>query len=442
MQLNQSQDQNLNPGLMVKRILRYAALSILLVLLLASSALPPGDRTESVRFFTRAIEFDFISWSLNAIGVKFNQSALGINRYLTDEDASGIVIDFIEMTRAIQIAEGRLREIYTNPEIEDLEGAARELNEELTALYQQRGRLGPLAESIVQSQVLAIVHDFGLSLGGQSIPPILYHMTPAPSALIVSPRELIRQDNNISIRPDVNLEDQIALEDAVAESLDVSTLVVGIGGIGLYPTMVTQTSNLNFLAEVVAHEWIHNFLTLRPLGVAYLTSPALRTMNETAARIAGIEIGTRMIERYYPEFAPPPPQPAPEPTPSTPEEPPPEPVFDRQVELRETRIRADELLQAGKIEEAEIYMELRRRFLWENGVRERKINQAFFSFYGSYADQPGGAAGDDPVGAAVRELRARSDSLAEFLNTISWMYQFDQLEGYLEIAVEEPRLNS
>lgn len=188
MQLNQSQDQNLNPGLMVKRILRYAALSILLVLLLASSALPPGDRTESVRFFTRAIEFDFISWSLNAIGVKFNQSALGINRYLTDEDASGIVIDFIEMTRAIQIAEGRLREIYTNPEIEDLEGAARELNEELTALYQQRGRLGPLAESIVQSQVLAIVHDFGLSLGGQSIPPILYHMTPAPSALIVSPR--------------------------------------------------------------------------------------------------------------------------------------------------------------------------------------------------------------------------------------------------------------
>ena len=44
----------------------------------------------------------------------------------------------------------------------------------------------------------------------------------------------------------------------------------------------------------------------------------------------------------------------------------------------------------------------------------RKLNQAYFAFYGAYADQPGGAAGEDPVGPAVRALRERSQGLADF----------------------------
>ncbi len=74
--------------------------------------------------------------------------------------------------------------------------------------------------------------------------------------------------------------------------------------------------------------------------------------------------------------------------------------------MRITRVTVDELLAEGKIEEAEAYMEARRVFFWENGYLIRKINQAYFAFYGAYADQPGGEAGEDPVGAAVRELRA------------------------------------
>ena len=40
----------------------------------------------------------------------------------------------------------------------------------------------------------------------------------------------------------------------------------------------------------------------------------------------------------------------------------------------------------------------------------------------------GGAAGEDPVGAAVRRLRAQSPSLAAFLNRISWMWSYAQLQ--------------
>ena len=46
------------------------------------------------------------------------------------------------------------------------------------------------------------------------------------------------------------------------------------------------------------------------------------------------------------------------------------------------------LLAQGKIEEAEAYMEERRRFLAANGHFIRKINQAFFAFHGSYATSP------------------------------------------------------
>jgi hypothetical protein len=99
-------------------------------------------------------------------------------------------------------------------------------------------------------------------------------------------------------------------------------------------------------------------------------------------------------------------------------------------------VTVDEMLAEGKIEEAESYMEERRQFFWEHGYRHiRKLNQAYFAFYGAYGDVPGGAAGEDPVGAAVRELRARSDTLLDFVEAISWVTSW---EGLQELLQETP----
>jgi hypothetical protein len=69
---------------------------------------------------------------------------------------------------------------------------------------------------------------------------------------------------------------------------------------------------------------------------------------------------------------------------------------------------------------------------WENGYRLRKLNQAFFAFYGAYDGAPGGgAAGADPVGPAVRLLRRRSASAGEFIQTIAWFTSVEQLRTYL-----------
>lgn len=409
------------------RLVKIAALLLVTALLLGASAIPPGDKTERVRANTRGIEFDYASWGINALGLKLRQLASGSSDYLPEASRRQLVLDYLELVIEIQRGEGMLNSIYADPEISDPQAASAELRATLEDLYAQRERLAPVAESVLQAQVSQIVSELGLGLVGQPVPPVLYHTTPLPLALIVSPRDMIRQDTNISLTPELTLEERVALEDQVDSSLDVSSLVVNVGGIGMYPTMVMQTSDLGWLSEVVAHEWVHNFLTLRPLGMNYLTSPELRTMNETAASIAGVEIGQALMERYYPELLPPPAPVSPPPAAqdSPPAEPPP---FDFRSEMRETRVTVDQLLEDGKVEEAEDYMEARRALFWENGYRIRKLNQAYFAFYGAYADQPGGAAGEDPVGEAVRRLRAESPSLADFIKRMSWMTSFEQLQ--------------
>jgi len=192
--------------------------------------------------------------------------------------------------------------------------------------------------------------------------------------------------------------------------------------------MIERTTDLNWLADTIAHEWTHNWLTQRPLGLNYDTSPELRTMNETTASISGNEISLIVLKRYYPEMAA---EYAMQLQTISLAGSPAKADFDFRAEMHTTRVHVDELLAAGKIAQAEAYMEQRRQVFWDNGYAIRKLNQAYFAFYGAYADVPGGAAGEDPVGPAVRALRAQSNSLTAFLQKIAQMSSFKQLQDAL-----------
>lgn len=397
------------------------------IYLLTFSNIQSGGQLERIRAFTRNLEFDYVSWTLSAAGVKIGQLALQTYQQLTPEAQRQVILDYLALVERIKQAEAHLNDIYANPDVRNPQSASSLVRAQLTELRRQRALLGPLAESIIQAQISTIIAELGLSTGGQPLPPVLYRTTPLPTALIVSPREVIRQDYYISLTPNLSTDRRARLEEQVDQSLNVSSLVVDIGGMGVYPTMVIETSDLNYLTEVVAHEWIHNYLTLRPLGLYYTASPELRTMNETAASIAGIEIGRAVMERFYPQLLPP--EHAGETQSPTDEDlTPSTPVFDFRDEMRITRLTVDRLLAEGKVRQAEEYMETRRQYFWENGYHIRKLNQAYFAFYGAYAEQPGGAAGEDPVGAAVRALRAQSPSLAAFIKRIAWMSSFEQLK--------------
>ncbi|MCC6297670.1 MAG: hypothetical protein IT314_00115 [Anaerolineales bacterium] len=429
---------------MFHRLLRIADfISITIVtVVLATGSVPRLDgQTDRVRAFTRGIEFDYPSWVWDASWLKVEQNAIGLPYLFDRETNKQIVFEYLRTTQRLMEVEAALERVFADPAITDKESKSALLRAQQAELLKRQEALAPLAEAAFQTQITEALAELNLTTSGQPIPPVLYHTTPTPLALIVSRRDVIQQVANISVAPTLTLDDQIALENRVAASLDVSTLTVPIGGVGVYPTMITETTNLPWLLDTIAHEWTHNYLNLRPLGINYSATPETRTMNETTASIAGNEIGTYVIQKYFPELALTQPTETassrrddwvafgflPLPSSGFNEDPP----FDFRAEMHETRVTADQLLAEGKIEEAESYMEERRQVFWQNGYLLRKLNQAYFAFHGAYADVPGGAAGEDPVGPAVRALRAQSASLADFINKISLMTSFDELKEAL-----------
>ena len=416
-------------------IIEWLCLSIFLAALLTYSSPPPTDEVEQVRAYTRQVEFDYANWMIDAVRVKLQQGAAGIPNYMDRESRKAAVAELLRVTQRILEAEAVLSQIYADAAVEDKEAASATVRADLAALYERQRQVAPLGEAALQDQITQALAEQGLTALGQPIPSVLFHSSAVPSALIVSRRERIEQIANLSLETGLTIDQERDLEAQVDAGLDVSSLVVPIGGVGVYPTMVMQSTSLSWLLNTIAHEWAHNYLTLRPLGILYDSTPEVRTMNETAASIVGGEIGTLVLEEYYPEQAAASPsdlgliafhQDHPDPGDLQ------RPVFDFRAQMHETRVNVDALLEAGKVEQAEAYMRDRQQVFLRNGFLLRKLNQAYFSFYGAYADVPGGAAGEDPVGPAVRALRERSASLADFINRISWMTSFEDLQAELQ----------
>ena len=421
----------------ILRIVDFLALTFAIVIAATGDAPRLTGASDRVRTFTREIEFDYPNWVWNAAWTKIEQGTIGLPYVFDRGTNKEIVIDYLRTTQNLMQAERQIEEIYANPDVPDKESTSSYVRGQRDDLIARQSSLAPLAEATLQSQITDALAELGLTTIGQPVPPVLYHTSSTPLALIVSERRIIQQIANISVLPTLTLDNQIALEDQVEKSLDVSTLVVPIGGVGVYPTMVMETTDLRWTLDTIAHEWTHNYLNLRPLGLNYSSTPEVRTMNETTASIAGSEVGMYVLQKHYPELLPAAAEPYPGVIsfygsflPSKAQDDP--PPFDFRAEMHETRVTADQMLAEGKIEEAEAYMEQRRQVFWENGYLLRKLNQAYFAFYGAYADVPGGAAGEDPVGPAVRALREQSDSLADFINRISWMTSFEELQQAIQ----------
>jgi hypothetical protein len=426
---------------MVYRILQvidFLALAIAVIIAAGGDSPSFTGQTDQVRVYTRQIEFDYPNWVWGAAWTKFEQGAVGAPFVFDRGTNKQIVFEYLRVTQQLMQTQAAIEQIYADPAISNKDSASAFMRTQRDQLTARQNQLAPFAEATLQGQIGEAIAELGLTTGGQTIPPTLYHISPTPLTLIVAPRNHIEQLTSVSVLPTLTLDQQIGLEDKVAKSLNVSTLVVPVGGVGVYPTLITETTDLRWLLSTIAHEWTHNYLNLRPLGLDYSKTPELRTMNETTANISGEEVGHLVLEKYYPDLlssssssstlrmsqnlislnsrllpskvfnAPPP--------------------FDFRAEMHETRVKTDALLAAGKIDEAEAYMEQRRQIFLQNGYLIRKLNQAYFAFYGAYADVPGGAAGEDPVGPAVRALRAQSASLANFVNTIAWMTSFQQLQ--------------
>ncbi|BBB49456.1 hypothetical protein [Pelolinea submarina] len=414
----------------VIRTLNFAAASCLVLLLITTSIWQPVNPEDVIRPATRPYEFDYLAWTVGAFWNKSAVASLGISHYSSFYQDRQIIKGYFTLLKDNEELKNEIEKLYTNPDVEDPKLESTAMQVELQSNQKKLDQQSSLAEAVIQKQISITLDRLGLTSLRQPFPPVLYHSTELPKELIISQRNVIEQVASVSLRADMSLDEMNALEDEVEADSDYSALVVDVGGVGTYPTMVIRTSSISYLIETVAHEWTHNYLNLRPLGIRYSSSPELRTMNETTASIAGEEISQAVTRYFYADLLD---------TPNTPyktyeakyvvESPPPGGWVnvDFRKEMYQTRVHVDELLAAGQITEAESYMEERRQLFWSQGFSIRKLNQAYFAFHGAYADQEYSAAGEDPVGSAVRSLRARSSSLADFIKKMSSFSSYDQL---------------
>ncbi|MBN1886448.1 MAG: hypothetical protein JW850_00595 [Thermoflexales bacterium] len=399
----------------------------LLTLTIYQEGPSPGTVETQIKRMIAREDFDYLSWEIGAVYAKSGQASVPAHAYLPEPERKAAVLQYFDMVRQANEHDYRIAEIYGDPNQADSDTGLAYHRAEYRRLRAELGQMQSVVEGILEDQVSTLLAEQGFALGGQVVPPVKFRFTPLPSQLIVSPRDEIRRMQEFSLAAGFGVDQAEALEDEIDRRFEVSSLVVPIGGIGIYPTMLLESDALDWVVSVIAHEWAHNWLTMFPLGWNYGTSAELRTMNETAASLVEKEIGAQVLARFYPERVPPP-EPATPPS-SAPAEPEPE-RFSFQHEMRQTRVEVDRLLAEGKVAEAEAYMEARRMVFWEHGYHIRKLNQAYFAFHGAYASEAG-ASGEDPVGPAVVELRQRSPSLKAFLLKLAPMSSFAELKRAL-----------
>src|SRR5262249_3215698 len=148
------------------------------------------------------------------------------------------------------------------------------------------------------------------------------------------------------------------------------------------------------------------------------------------AVLSGSEIAVKVIKRFYqnfPDIMSQLPKPAPPPASNSPQLQQP-PAFDYSAFINQTRITVDSLLAAGKVDQAEKYMQSQRLILVGHGYQIRKINQAYFAFYGGYqSGTNAGAGGTDPTGPAINEIRERAGSYKAWLETMRSITNVNEL---------------
>ena len=278
-----------------------------------------------------------------------------------------------------------------------------------------------IVEAVIEGRVDAAVREAGVSFplalpGALAVwPPVDIEIARSPRVLVSSPRAEIRRAEDRLLRVDLSTRERDTIErEAEARDPSISVLAIPTGGVATYPAIVRASASYGSLVETAAHEWVHHYLAFYPLGRAIYADPDGLTINETVASIAGDELGAAVLARHG--------------DPSPPRPPASTPTIDRNEVLRDLHSEVDELLADGRIDEAERRMEEVRQLLEDHGVYIRRINQAFFAFYGTYATR-----GDaiHPLGGQLTEIRERAGSLAHFLELVRGVTSAADVEALL-----------
>ncbi len=397
--------------------------SLLAVCLLVGGCASSQDFDARLSSIVKPYRFSIAKWEFMAIPYEVNQWIFDRQEEVDDE--VGMVTEYFSFIKRIKTLKSEIQAINAGSR----QGDSASLESELNRLQEQRMALENTVEKIIEGQIRETLAQQGifnpidkyirLKVG---FPPVNFELEKPPYYLVISPRERIERMREITLKRSLSLK-EIADIEARVDKLGVSSLVVKLGGLSTYPAFVTNEASLRFTIDTATHEWLHQYLVFKPLGFLYLldlTSVSrnyeIATMNETLVSMVSKEIGSIVCEKYYPEYGNDGNQTA-------------ESEFDFNREMREIRKTVDKYLARGEIEQAEEFMKQKRQYLASMGRYIRKLNQAYFAFYGTYADRPTSIS---PIGLELKELRSQSASLKDFLNTVAVMTSHQDLRDSIK----------
>ena len=397
------------------KIKLIAIASLLLVCWLGGSCASSQDFDARLSSIVKSYRFSIAKWELNAIPHEVNQWIFSRSEEIEGE--VDVVLGYFASTERVKTLKSEIQAINAG----NRQGDTASLEAELNMLQEQRMALENTVEKIIERQIRETLTQQGifnpidkyirLEVG---FPPVNLELGTLPRLLVISPRHRIESMRTILLQPSLSLKEIEAIE-AKVDKLGVSSLIVKPRGFaGVYLSFVTNSASLQSTIDIGVHEWIHQYLAFKPLGFLYLLhltdvsrNYEIATINETLANMVGKEIGSIVCEKYYPEYGN-----------DGNQDQTAESEFNFNQEMREIRKMVDKYLARGEIEQAEEFMEQKRQYLASMGHYIRKLNQAYFAFYGTYADRPTSIS---PIGLELKELRNQSASLKDFLNTVAGM---------------------
>jgi hypothetical protein len=405
-----------------RRSLAIIALLILMITL-ASGCATDHDFNAQVNQITKPYRFDLAGWEFDAIAGKIGVTLSGGGK---TDNATAEILTYFTNAAQIRDLENSLNAISAG----NGTGDPGQIQDEIDKLRQKNEERSEATEKALQTLVSKTLAEQGIYNPADKyvkikagFPPVEIHLGDPPHLLIISPRDRIENIKEVKLLPEMSLDDMEKIESEV-DKLGVSSIVEGLGGLSTYPSYVNDNFGLKFAIETAVHEWMHQYLSFTPLGIRYVLDQLgirqdydIATINETVADMVGREAGDIIYNKYFPQLS------ESEPAETTP------PAFDFNKAMRETRQNVDGYLARGEIEQAEAYMEQQRQYLAANGYYIRKLNQAYFAFHGTYADSPTSIS---PIGAELKQLRDKSDSLKDFLDNVVGITSAEDLANELK----------
>ena len=245
---------------------RFIIFALLPAVLFIHGCAPASDFDARLNPFVTPYRFSIAGWEWQTIIEQAKDWYSG--RKIQVDDETRVVIEYFDTVKRIKTLQSEIAAANAKND----SGTSTRLSDELRTSQEKQTTRAATVETIIRGQIRATLAGEGIynpvGKGKVGFPPLIFKLEVLPSVLVISPRDRIESMRELVLKQNLALPQKESIE-AGADKLGVSSLVVGVGGMGTYPSLVDGESSLRATIETAAHEWLHQYLALTALGICY-----------------------------------------------------------------------------------------------------------------------------------------------------------------------------